>query len=163
MSPRALPSPAVNEASFLEEIVRKGNVRCLDVFEKGSCSVLLGWRERGVDASEIFEEVQPETDVMAEIIVQKIVDTASHLVDGIRTSYRKNFVVIMKSNQVGIEALLLAGFVSQLRAVKANIKAFEERISKKIFPWCVVDVVKVWVVRMVKIVTLDFEVSRLFF
>jgi hypothetical protein len=47
----------------------------------------------------------------------------------------------MKSNQVGIEALLLAGFVSQLRAVKANIKAFEERVSKKIFPWCVVDVV----------------------
>ena len=163
MSPRALPSPAVNEASFLEEIVRKGNVRCLDVFEKGSCSVLLGWRERGVDASEIFEEVQPETDVMAEIIVQKIVDTASHLVDGVCASDRKNFVVIVKSNQVRVKALVLAGFISQPWTVEANIEAFERRRSKKILSRSVVDVVKVRFVRMVEIVTLDFEVSLLFF
>ena len=96
----SVQSDLCTPAVILEEIVRKGNVRCLDVFEKGSCSVLLGWRERGVDASEIFEEVQPETDVMAEIIVQKIVDTASHLVDGVCASDRKNFVVIVKSNQI---------------------------------------------------------------
>ena len=88
--------------------MREGNVRCLNVFEKGSRLVLLWWCERCVNASEVFEEVQPESDVLAKIILQKAVDTASHLVDGIRTSYRKNFVVIMKSNQVRVQAMLLA-------------------------------------------------------
>ena len=100
--------PAFNEAIFLKEVVREGNVRCLNVFEKGSCSVLRWWCERCVNASEIFEEVQSGSDVLAKIALQKIVDTASHLVDGIRASYRKNFVVIVKSNQVGVKAMLLA-------------------------------------------------------
>ena len=47
--------------------------------------------------------------------------------------------------------------------MEANIEAFERRRSKKILSRSVVDVVKVRFVRMVEIVTLDFEVSPLFF
>ena len=45
--------------------------------------------------------------------------------------------------------------------MEANIKVFERRRSKKIFSWSVVDVVKIRFVRMVEIVTLDFEISLL--
>ena len=57
----------------------------------------------------------------------------------------------------------MAGFISQPWTVEANIEAFERRRSKKILSRSVVDVVKVRFVRMVEIVTLDFEVSPLFF
>ena len=57
----------------------------------------------------------------------------------------------------------MAGFISQPWTVEANIEAFERRRSKKILSRSVVDVVKVRFVRMVEIVTLDFEVSLLFF
>tara|TARA_A100001011_G_scaffold141965_1_gene149968 strand:- start:184 stop:336 length:153 start_codon:yes stop_codon:yes gene_type:complete len=45
--------------------------------------------------------------------------------------------------------------------MEANIKVFERRRSKKILSWSVVDVVKIRFVRMVEIVTLDFEIPLL--